>query len=220
MESPAAALLTRGARSARLRGLYALVGEGRASALDAGTAALAAGVRVIQYRRKTGIDAAELRELRTLTQAHGALFLLNDDWRSAQAFACDGVHLGPDDDGFADPQRVRAAFPDGMIGLSCGDVAQARAADAHTIDYVGVGPVFATASKTDAGEPLGVEGLLAIAAATPLPVCAIGGIAAENLRAVRRSGVAMAAVISAICNAAEPALAAEWLLRIWRDETP
>lgn len=194
----------------RLHGIYAIV-----DSLDGASAALAGGVRVLQYRSKRGIDAEALRAIRDRARALDALLILNDDCEAAVTFDCDGVHLGPDDAGYADVPRVRALVGDDrLIGLSCGTADEARAAQCGGADYIGVGPVFATSSKSDAGEPIGIDGLRAVAAATSLPTVAIGGISLQNLTQVRRSGAAMAAVISAL-QVSDGAAAASALVRAW-----
>jgi thiamine-phosphate pyrophosphorylase len=214
MATHEAARLTRAQRAARLHGIYAIVNED-ARTLAIANAALEAGVRLLQYRAKGGIDAEHLHTLRERTRERGALLIVNDDWRAVLAFDCDGVHLGPDDDGFGAVTPVRAALGDRLIGLSCGTVDEARRADAHDADYLGVGAVYTTGSKADAGAPIGIDGLCAVAAASRYPVAAIGGIAVENIAAVRASGVAMAAVIAAIAAAREPAAAARALVERW-----
>jgi thiamine-phosphate diphosphorylase len=207
--------VTRAERSARLRGIYCIVNEGARTPLEIATGALRGGVRVLQYRAKNGIEPEHVHALRELTHFHDALLILNDDWRAALDLDCDGVHLGPDDSGFTDAELVRAAFGERIVGLSCGTVAEARAALPRDVDYVGVGPVFATASKEDAGAPIGIADLIAVAAATALPVAAIGGITSQNVPDVRRSGVAMAAVISAIADARDAGAAAKMLVDLW-----
>ncbi len=204
---------THGRRIALLSGIYVIVNDGP-RALSIARAALDAGVRIIQYRAKRGIDAEHLRTLRGMTQ--DALLVLNDDWRSAKTFGCDGAHLGPGDDGFDDASRVRSAWPDGIIGISCANERDAHAAERGGVSYLGVGSVYATASKADAGAPIGIEGLRRVAAATHLPVAAIGGITEANLAEVRRSGVAMAAVIGAVAEASDPRAAACRLVEIWQ----
>jgi thiamine-phosphate pyrophosphorylase len=198
-----------------LRGIYAIVNEG-ARAIEIAQAALDGGVRIVQYRAKGGVAAATLSALRERTRTAGSLLIVNDDWRACLEFDCDGVHLGPDDRGFADLAPVRAALGQRLIGLSCGTPDEAGYAVRAGADYLGAGAVFATASKGDAGEPIGVDGLARVAAAAgSLPVAAIGGIGPANLPAVRASGVAMAAVISAISEAADPQAAARSLVEMW-----
>lgn len=199
---------------ASLQGIYAIVNGGDA-AVALTQAYLEGGVRIVQYRAKGGIVPEHLRAMRALTREHGALLLMNDDWRAALAFDCDGVHLGPGDDGFDDPSAVRTEAPRLMIGVSCGTVEEARGASPSAVDYIGVGPVFATGSKSDAGEPIGIAGLQRVAAATMLPVAAIGGISLEAIDAVHASGVAMAAVISALAYAESPKAAAQAFVARW-----
>ena len=206
--------MSRADARALLRGPYAIVNE----APDAERiveAVLVAGIRIVQYRAKQGIDPARLRAFCARVHEHGALAIGNDDWRAAQAAGCDGVHLGPGDDGFDDPARLRGLWPDALVGLSIGLAAEARALHASALDYLGVGAVFATASKADAGEPIGLAGLRAVANATALPVCAIGGITPESLASVRAHGAVMAATISALAGAADPAAAARRYVAAW-----
>ncbi len=176
-------------------------------------AILEGGVRIVQYRAKAGIVPAQAEALRELTRACNALFLINDDWRAVETYDADGVHLGPDDVGFDMLPDIRRSLGERIIGVSCGTSDEARAARAA--DYIGVGSVYATSSKSDAGNPIGLAGLKEIAAATALPIAAIGGITAENLRDVRETGVAMAAMISAFSSAADPRKAAAALVGIW-----
>jgi thiamine-phosphate pyrophosphorylase len=214
MATPAAAARLRRERAQRLRGIYAIVNDGD-RALEIARAALGAGVGIVQYRAKHGIVADRLRSLREMTRQSNALLIVNDDWPAALAFDCDGVHLGPDDAGFAQVEPIRAALGDRLIGLSCGTIPEIEAAGAAAADYAGVGSVFATASKADAGTPIGIDGLVRIARATPLPVAAIGGIDRTNLAAVAATGVAMAAVIAAMGSAPDPAAAARELVGLW-----
>ena len=207
------ARVTRAGRAALLHGVYLIVNEGERDPVAIARAGLDAGVTVVQYRAKRGIDTAHLRAIRAATAERGALLIVNDDCDATLVFDADGVHLGPDDAGFDRVANVRAALGDRLIGLSCGTEAEARAAG--DADYLGVGAVYATASKDDAGSPIGIAGMLAVARATHLPVAAIGGITYESLAEVRASGVAMAAVISAVANASDPAEAARALVARW-----
>ena len=215
MAADEATRLDRSARAALLRGIYAIVNDGTPDPLAIASAALDGGVRIVQYRAKHGVVPGDLRALRAMTRAADALLIVNDDWRAARDFDCDGVHLGPDDDGFRDAAPIRAALPQALIGLSCGTLEEARAAEGMDVDYYGVGAVYATASKADAGAPIGVAGLRRIAAASSRPVAAIGGIGAAQLGEVRAAGVAMAAVISAIADADDPRAAAAALVEAW-----
>ena len=179
-------------------------------------AALRGGVRIVQYRAKVGIAGEHVRAIRALTRRYGSLFVINDDWRAAVEYDADGVHVGPDDAKPGQLKGIRAVMGARMIGISCGTVDELRGIDPSLADYVGTGPVFASSSKADAGEPIGIAGLQMVVRATRLPVAAIGGITAANARAVRAGGVAMAAVISAIADAVDPEAAARELVSLWQ----
>jgi len=201
-------------RALRLHGIYVILNEDDAIVERAG-AVLDGGVRIVQYRAKKGVDAQHLRSLRTLTFERDALLVVNDDWRAAVEYDCDGVHLGPEDDGFSELSRIRAALGRRLVGLSCGTLDEVLRADDASADYLGIGSVYATPSKFDAGEPIGISGLRRLARASALPVAAVGGITRATLPQVRASGVEMAAVISAIAAAEDPERAARDLVSLW-----
>ncbi len=139
--------------------------------------------------------------------------IVNDRVEVARAAGADGVHLGQDD---LDTARARAVLgPDKLIGVSAGTAAEAARVDKALSDYVGIGSLYATPTKADAGAPIGVAGLSALAAAlAPLPAVAIGGIGAGNAAEVMASGAADGiAVVSAICGAEDPEAAARALRR-------
>ena len=94
-----------------------------------------------------------------------------------------------------------------------GSVATARAIDPGLVDYAGVGPIFATPTKTDAEAPVGWDGLARIVAACPVPCVAIGGIKADHAAPARSAGAAGLAVVSAICGQSVPEGAARALAR-------
>lgn len=206
--------MTRANRARSLHGIYVILNDDPRM-LELAQAVLDAGVRIVQYRAKRGIVAEHVLALRDLTRRNDALLIVNDDWRATEAFDCDGVHLGPGDDGFDRIEPVRAAMRERLIGLSCATTEEARAADANDVDYVGTGSIYATTSKSDAGEPIGTAGLRAVTAATKLPVAAVGGVTARTISDVRGSGATMAAVISAISDSAQPRQAATELLDAW-----
>lgn len=126
-------------------------------------AALLAGATVVQLREKTLATGAFIergRTLHALTRRHGVPLLINDRVDVALAVGCEGVHLGADDIAYADARRLLG--PQKLIGLSVADAEQAQRAAATGCDYVGVGPVFATATKPDHRPPLGIAGLRAL----------------------------------------------------------
>jgi thiamine-phosphate pyrophosphorylase len=213
------ALVSRARRAEKLRGIYVIVNED-ARAPQLARAALDAGVKVLQYRAKGGVNLGHVQLLRQFTRAHHALLIVNDDWRAVLAYDCDGVHLGPNDEGFGAVATVRAALGDRLIGLSCGTADEVRFANSEDVDYLGVGSVYATGSKADAGAPIGIDGLRALAAESWLPVAAVGGIGITQLDDVRATGVAMAAVISAVADAPDPKAAAATLVERWNAGGP
>ncbi len=196
-----------------LAGIYALLEPQRhTDPLAYVDALLRGGIRIVQLRAKGGCDAAFVDELATRVRAAGGITIVNDDVELA--LRADGVHLGQEDAATHDLSRLREQFGPRLIGLSCGTPHEARVA-APQADYLGVGPIFATGSKSDAGGPLGVSGVRVVVAATALPVAAIGGITLAALGRVRESGATMAAVISALAGAADPEAAARAFVHAW-----
>ena len=176
---------------------------------------LAAGVRAVQFRAKGIPDRLAYglaRAARQVTARFGALLLINDRLDLALAAGADGVHLGQDDLPAAEARRL---WPEGLLGVSVRTPAEARAAEAAGADYLGAGALRSTATKDDA-QVIGLEGLAAVAAATRLPVVAIGGITVDDLPDLRRAGLAGVAVASAIARAADPGQAAAAFLAAWR----
>ncbi|MGY1605960.1 thiamine phosphate synthase [Geodermatophilus sp. SYSU D00700] len=182
---------------------------------DVVRAAVAGGVTAVQVRDKT----ASRRELLQLTLAvrevlpAGVALFVNDAVDVALLAGADGVHVGQDD---LPAEEVRALIgPDRLLGLSVGsedDLATALALPPGTVDVVGIGPVWATTTKPDAGTGLGPEGVAALAAkaaAAGLRSVAIGGISSD--RAALVTGVDGICVVSAVCAADDPAAAARTL---------
>lgn len=169
-------------------------------------AAVRAGVTLVQIRDK-GDDAraflAEALELRDALSGSGVPLLVNDRIDIARAIGANGVHLGQSD---LPPHIARAQLgPDAIVGLSIENRAQVGDGRFDGVDYLGVGPVFATNTKSDAAPPIGLDGLAAIRAATTLPMAGIGGVGTVNAASVRATGVDGICVVSAILGAADPA---------------
>lgn len=165
-------------------------------------AALRGGATAVQLRDKqaTGRELLQwARQLRDLTRAAGVLFLVNDRVDVALAVHADGVHVGQEDVPVADARQLMG--PGRVVGASAGNVEEALQAEQASADYLGVGPVFPTATKPDAGEAIGVDGLRRIVQAVRLPVVAIGGITADNAGQAIRAGAVGVAVISAVATA-------------------
>ena len=174
------------------------IGRGRSHA-EIARLACAGGADAIQLRDKHRSPGELIRigqEIRAITREAGALFIINDSLEVALACGADGVHLGQDDLA-AGMARLRAPCPF-IIGISAGSVAEAIAAEEAGADYVALSPVFATASKDNAGPGQGLAVLREMKAAVSIPVIAIGGITRENLGVVIAAGADGVAVISAV----------------------
>jgi len=175
-------------------------------------AAVRGGVTAVQLREKscpTG-DFVELgRALKKLLAPLQVPLIVNDRVDIALEIGADGVHLGQRD--MATGRARTLLGPDAIIGLSIETVEQARAAVSLDVDYLGVGPIFATATKSDAAPPLGVAALAQVRAISRHRVVAIGGIGLENARQAIDSGADGVAIVSAICAADDPERAAREL---------
>ncbi len=179
-------------------------------------AAARGGATAVQLRDKRATEAemiAQARRLRPALAALGVPLIVNDRLEVALAAEADGLHVGQSD---GDPREMRAALPKGRIlGLSIDAPAQLAAMPQGCVDYVGVGPLRATATKPDQSPPLGLDRLAAIVAAAPVPAVAIGGIGLADAAALRACGCAGLAVVSAISGAADPEAAARALHDAW-----
>ena len=181
--------------------------EGR-KLIDVVKESLDGGVTMVQLREKTleeGKFLEEARELQALCRERHIPFIVNDNVDIAKAMDADGVHVGQDD---METMDVRAKLgPDKIIGVSAHTVEEALLAEKQGADYLGVGAVFPTSSKSDVGE-MSYETLKAICKAVSIPVVAIGGISGENVGKLAGSGICGVAVISAIYAAKDVKAAA------------
>ncbi len=178
---------------------------------------LAAGATIIQYRDKAS-DArtflVNARELRRVTLSK-ATFIVNDRTDLALACDADGVHLGQDDLSPTAARKIFDQIKDGKtrtIGFSTHNLAQVREADSLPVDYIAIGPVFATGSKANPDPVVGLDGVRAARAATTKPLVAIGGITRANAREVQAAGADSVAVISDLLES--PAKAVADFLRV------
>ena len=193
-------------------------GESRAAKLTQLVVSLAeAGVEILQYRNKQGSDADILRDtevIRTVAPA-GLKLILNDYVDLVAEAEFDGVHLGQED---MPPHEARALLgPHAVIGISSHNEAQLRFAAAEPVDYIAIGPVFATTSKENPDPVVGVEGVQLARRLTDKPLVAIGGITLGNAPEVWGAGADSVAVISGIfAVSASPAQAAAKFLDLYR----
>jgi len=181
--------------------------------LSVAAAALDGGATVIQLRDKSASTRLLIEEglaLRALTRERGALLIVNDRVDVALAVEADGAHVGQDDMPAGLARRLLG--PKRILGVSVANIEEADEAVAGGADYLGVGPIFPSPGKADAGPATGVHLLTELAKRYTIPLIAIGGITAENAVEVMRAGAAGVAVITAVVYA-EDITAASRLLR-------
>ena len=178
-------------------------------------AAVRGGVSAVQIREKslpTGAFMERAARLQRQLDVHDVPLIVNDRVDVALAVGARGVHLGQKDMPCREARRLLGTGA--ILGVSVETVEQAEKADGEYLDYLGVGPIFPTSSKTDTGAPWGLKGLRAARLVTALPLVAIGGIHGGNAASVFAAGADAVAVISAICSAGNPEEAARELVGI------
>ncbi|WP_371370677.1 thiamine phosphate synthase [Sporomusa aerivorans] len=166
---------------------------------------IAAGIKVIQYRekeKKSGQMYLECLEIRELTKQTGVTFIINDHVDLALLVDADGVHIGQED---LPPVKVRELLGnDKILGLSTHSPEQALAAvSLNCVDYIGVGPIYATKTKKDVCQPVGISYLDYVANNLAIPFVAIGGIKEHNIREVKHHGAKIAAMVTDIVGASD-----------------
>ncbi|TGE16056.1 thiamine phosphate synthase [Staphylococcus petrasii] len=166
--------------------------------------ALEAGITLFQFREKgpkalVGEDKVKLaQQLQALCRDYNVPFLVNDDVNLAEQIDADGIHVGQDD---AQVATFAQRFNEKIIGLSVGNVEEYNHSDLTHVDYIGVGPMYATPSKADASEPVGPEMIKTLKEMNPsLPMVAIGGITEDNVGQIAEAGADGISVISAIAR--------------------
>lgn len=195
--------------------LYAITDRGCLRGRDLAQqveAAITGGVTCIQLREKNVSYEELVREaaaLKKVCEKYGVPLIVNDDWKAAIESGADGVHVGIEDAPVAEIRK--AAGRDFIIGATAKTVEQAKAAEAAGADYLGVGAVFPSPTKTNAVR-ITPEQLRSICAAVSIPAAAIGGITRENLSEIAGCGQAGIAVVSAIFAPDDVKAAAEELL--------
>ncbi len=172
--------------------------------------ALDGGAGLVQLRNKAAAPSDLLEPARLVAahaRARGALFIVNDHLALAIEARADGVHLGQHD---LSVEAARSSWS-GLVGRSTHSLDEALEAQRQGVDYVGVGPVYATPTKP--GRPaVGLELLEVVRGVISIPWFAIGGIDSSNLEDVLAAGAARVAVVRAVCEAPEPVAATRALL--------
>jgi thiamine-phosphate pyrophosphorylase len=202
----------------KLPRLYAIVDSSRIPVgKSVGTFAaglMAGGVTLLQYRNKTQFGKtllAEAAEMKRAAADHADVrLIMNDRADFCLAAGFSGVHLGQDD---LSPRGARVLCrPPRLVGISTHNAEQVARADNEPVDYIAIGPVFATKSKENPDQVVGLDGIRAARKLTTKPLVAIGGITCENCVEVRNAGADSVAVITGLL--ADPRGAAEEFLKL------
>lgn len=178
--------------------------------------AVKGGATMVQLREKD-IDTREFialaRQLQPILKEAGVPLIINDRVDVALAVDADGVHIGQSDMPYEIARRLLG--PDKIIGLSVENMDEVREANLLDVDYIGVSPVYSTATKTDTAPPFGLDGLRRAVELSVHPAVAIGGMNGRTARDAYATGVDGIAVVSAICSAESPRKAAEELVQLF-----
>lgn len=174
--------------------------------------AIKSGVNIVQLRNKN--NPQEMLQLgkciQPILRNYNIPLIINDNVEIAIALNADGVHIGQTDTPYA---KVRAMLGyNKIIGLSVTNQEQTIAAEQLDVNYLGVGPIFATQTKKDASPALGITELQTICNSSSHYIYAIGGINATNAKNVMATGVNGIAVAAAICTATNPQAACKQIL--------
>ena len=185
--------------------------------VETALAAVAGGAGILQLRAPNMKKRAMVEAARALMKAlasTGVPLIIDDHADVMLAANADGLHIGQKDLTAKDARQLIGM--EKILGLSASSLAELLSAPLELIDYYGVGPVFPTSSKADAGAAVGLEKLAEIVPAAQKPCVAIGGIHSINVADVARTGVAGVAVISAVCGQADVRVAATELIAAFR----
>jgi len=177
--------------------------------------AVLGGVTAVQIREKAASkeEFVELaRKVQDFLRGRGVPLIINDRVDVALAVGADGVHLGQSDTPYVEAREVMG--PDAVIGLSVETPGQALEAENFDVDYLGVGPVYPTSTKSDAAPAWGTANLRDLRARSRHTLVAIGGLNRANAGEVIRAGADGIAVVSAICSAESPEEASRELREI------
>ncbi len=165
---------------------------------------LIAGVRIIQHRFKTGTDKDHLQEaiqIKNLCKRYNSLFIINDRVDIALASNADGIHLGQDDIDLRTARKLLGYSK--IIGISANNAIEISKALKEGCDYIGIGPVFETATKKEK-KPLGIEKIKTLTKDLNIPWFAIGGVNTNNISYLKSNGFKKFALVSQLMNSEDP----------------
>lgn len=190
--------------------LYLVIGPencppGRGRWLEVARLALEGGVTCLQYRDKTSDDAqfvTNARALVAVAEPFGVPVLLNDRVDLVAEVGAQGAHIGQDD---FSPREARNYLGEAaLLGLSVGSLDELKQHDPERVDYLGIGPAFATATKPDSGDAIGPDGISAILSCITTPAVAIGGISTKTIPYLYGLGLCGVALITFITQSPDP----------------
>jgi thiamine-phosphate pyrophosphorylase len=194
----------------KLPAFYPVLDADRVSAIPAAETLLAAGARILQYRHKSFFSQKAFEEasrIAELCRSAGALFIVNDRADIAKLLDA-GLHLGQDDLAPVDARRVLPASS--IVGFSTHNEQQLRAGDTEPVDYLAIGPIFATRSKQNPDPVVGLGRLRTLRSLTRKPLVAIGGITRELAPKVFEAGADSVAIIGDLFPRPEEWMAISW----------
>lgn len=192
------------------------------SVLDVVRSAVAGGVQAVQIREKTGNtrDFLELAKLLVREiQSQGIPIIINDRVDIALASGAAGVHVGQSDMPALDARQLLGE--NAIIGLTVPTMKILEESLNLPLQYIAIGPVFPTATKTNTAPTWGIEGLRKArkyidSMNVTIPLMTIGGIGAGNAKEILETGIDSLAVVSAICSAKDPEMASREILKAWK----
>ena len=164
-------------------------------------------LRAPHWKKRALVECG--RELKKILSDSNVPLIINDHADVCLAVNAEGLHVGQDD---LSAQDARAIIgPDKVLGLSVSAAKELAAVDTSLVDHLGIGPIFSTCTKTDAGEALGIDGFAKLASRKPCPVVAIGSVKVPIVGDLIRAGADGVAVVSAICGQTDPGSATKEL---------
>lgn len=179
--------------------------------------AIKGGVTLVQLREKdiSSLDFYNIAlKLKKLVNSYNVPLIINDRLDIALAVDAEGLHIGQQDLPIEVARKLLG--PGKILGYSASTLEEAVHGDKNGADYLGVGAVYATGSKSDAGEPIGIEKLREIKEKVSIPVVGIGGIGLSNIEEVKTTGIDGISLISAILGSQDIEGTSRNLINLWR----
>lgn len=164
-------------------------------------------LRAPQWKKRALVECG--RELKRVLLGTGVPLIINDHADVCLAVDAEGLHVGQDDLSAQDARTIIG--PNRVLGLSVSNAEELASVDTSFVDHLGIGPIFSTSTKTDAGAALGIDGFAELASRKPCPVVAIGSVKVPIVGDLIRAGANGVAVVSAICGQTDPGAATKKL---------